>query len=97
MTVQEIPSTLYKAVCDDCGRAFFPRRRKSIAEWDLKDHECGVHRQAHDSTGGYRGILGGWNVSCVCGERWVDHDGNTPFRCPKDTAEQERQSRETES
>ena len=76
----------YTAVCDSCGRRFYEQSSLSAAEWDLKSHKCGEHRQAHDSTGGYRGILGGWNVSCVCGEHWVDHEGNTPFKCPKDVA-----------
>lgn len=74
----------YTAVCDSCCRRFYERARRDAAEWDLKTHKCGEHRQAHDSTGGYRGILGGYNVSCVCGEHWVDHDGNATFHCPKD-------------
>jgi len=32
------------------------------------------HRLAHDSTGGFRGVLGGWNRSCICGWHGVDQE-----------------------
>jgi len=84
MTIEAIIITRYVATCDKCGRKFSPQPRKSMSERDLAWHECGVHRKEHDSTGGYRGILGGYNVHCVCGEHYVTDDPDAPFSCPKD-------------
>lgn len=86
MSIHEIPTTVYKAVCDTCGRSYEPRRRRALAASDLIRHECGVHRREHDSTGGHRGILAGWNVRCICGEAWVEDATGKPFKCPKDTS-----------
>lgn len=41
------------------------------------------HRPRHDSTGGYRGILGGFNENCVCGAHWVRDDLAEPWQCPR--------------
>jgi hypothetical protein len=57
-----------------------------MAEAELRGHRCGEHRRQYDSTGGYRGILGGWNVYCVCGASYVTEDPTEPFACPKDEA-----------
>lgn len=32
------------------------------------------HRLAHDNTGGFRGVLGGWNRNCTCGWHGVDQE-----------------------
>jgi hypothetical protein len=44
----------------------------------------GEHRREHDSTGGHRGILGGYMVRCVCGESWVSQNPSEAFMCPAD-------------
>ena len=80
--IEEVKVTRYRAVCDHCGRRFGLGSSQS-AEYDLRTHECGEHRRQYDNTGGFRGILGGWNVSCVCGESWVVPDPSTPFACPQ--------------
>lgn len=74
--------TRYTPVCEECGWRGHSSHRREYAERDLDSHPCGEHRQAHDSTGGFRGILGGYNVRCVCGESWVV-DGGEPFTCPR--------------
>jgi hypothetical protein len=73
----------YTAVCDSCGWKSSPNPREVYAEHDLDIHKCGDHREAHDSTGGFRGILGGYNRRCVCGSHYIS-DVPDEFRCPKD-------------
>lgn len=85
MSIETRTVLRYYAVCDDCGRRYASQPRETMAEADLRDHKCGEHRQEHDSTGGWRGVLGGWNVHCVCGARWVTEDPSEPFKCPNDT------------
>lgn len=80
--IEERKVTRYTPTCEKCGWRGNTSYRRSYAERDLESHRCGEHRQAHDSTGGFRGILGGYNVRCVCGERWVA-DAGEPFRCPR--------------
>lgn len=84
-TIEAVPVTRYRATCSTCDRKF-GMNTKQGAEWDLRTHECGVHRQQHDNTGGWRGILGGWNIRCVCGARYVTEDDSAAFHCPKDDA-----------
>jgi len=86
MSVEEVQVTQFIATCDTCGRKFGRVPRRSMAESDLRTHKCGEHRREHDSTGGFRGILGGWNVSCVCGAHWMTENPSEPFACPKDPA-----------
>ena len=75
--------TRYTPVCDDCGWKGSPSPRREIADRDLSFHKCGEHREAPNSTGGYRGILGGFNRYCVCGARYVSEGGNEVFDCPR--------------
>jgi len=84
--IEEKKVTTYTAVCDTCGKIMGRRYRKTLAEADLHNHRhlCGKHYQQYDNTGGYRGILGGWNVYCACGEHWVTDNPSEPFKCPKD-------------
>jgi hypothetical protein len=89
MSIQEVKVTRFVATCDDCGRKFAQVPRLSMANADLAGHKCGEHRQAHDSTGGFRGILGGWNVYCVCGVHYVADDPAAPFACPKEVVPHE--------
>jgi hypothetical protein len=71
-------------------------RQKSIAahqrEWwaaeKLRQAEnlaLNRHAEEYDSSGGYRGILRGRNISCICGAHWVATDSRVPFACPNDT------------
>jgi hypothetical protein len=83
MTISEKQVTRYYPECDACGWKGSPSYRREMAQHDFDRHPCGRHYQAHDSTGGFRGILGGYNVYCVCGARYVDYDGS-PFHCPRD-------------
>lgn len=83
--IQESKVTMFAAVCDDCGRTYGRHPRRIMAEDDLARHECGVHRQQHDSAGGFRGVLGGWNVSCICGKTYVTQNPSDPFHCPADS------------
>lgn len=81
--IEEKKTTRYRPVCDSCdwrGDSGYSRKH---AEYDLRNHKCGEHREQHDFTGGYRGILGGYNRYCVCGERYVS-EALDLFKCPKD-------------
>lgn len=46
----------------------------------------GYHRSLHNSTGGHRGILGGYTVECVCGAKWVEEASTKKFECPREMA-----------
>lgn len=82
MSIETKLVTRYVAVCDSCGRRFGSVASEGMAEWDLRTHKCGEHREQHDSTGGFRGILGGWNRDCVCGAHYVSETESEPFKCP---------------
>lgn len=86
MSIEKYTRTIvrYRATCDTCKKVFPEAHNERAAEWDLRSHNCGEHRPEHDSTGGYRGILGGFSVRCVCGSRWVVDRPGTPFSCPDD-------------
>lgn len=85
--IEKRNSPRYIGICDNCGWKTNSVWKESVAERDLSWHKCGEHRQKHDSTGGYRGILGGFNMRCVCGEGWVVDDLSVGFHCPKNPAE----------
>lgn len=76
--------TRYVYVCDDCGWKGDETSTVEYAARSERGHRCGEHRQQHDSTGGYRGILGGYNVYCICGARWTTQTPGEPFACPKE-------------
>src|SRR5690554_5007992 len=77
--------TRHVFVCDECGWRGDPERTKEAAQRDGDTHSsrCGQHGEEYDSTGGYRGILGGYNRRCICGARYISELGE-PFACPKD-------------
>lgn len=77
--------TRYRFVCEECTYKSILYQRTEDAERDERRHECGVHREEHDSTGGYRGILGGYNRHCICGARYTSESGMEKFQCPRDT------------
>lgn len=74
----------YRALCDNCNWSGDWLYNEQYATQALSRHKCGEHRRVHDSTGGYRGILGGWNVRCVCGAAWVVQNSSEKFKCPMD-------------
>lgn len=90
--IEERKVTRYTPVCPVCGWRGVSVVRRSYAERDLARHPCGVHRESHDSTGGFRGILGGYNRRCVCGERYVS-DAGEPFACPREAARMEKEGK----
>lgn len=74
----------YTFTCETCGYNGGSRARRTLAEADEQVHAltCGRHFEAHDSTGGYRGILGGYNRYCVCGAHYVTENIDE-FKCPR--------------
>lgn len=84
--IETIKTVRYRPKCDKCGWHGTPNRFENHARRDLDRHPCGEHREAHDSTGGFRGILGGRNRFCVCGAHYVSHFDEA-FKCPRDKQE----------
>lgn len=84
MSVEQRQVTQYVAKCDACGRTLGASLRSRGLDWYFRSHDCQTHRRQFDSTGGLRGILARWRVSCTCGESWVADDSYAEFHCPKD-------------